>query len=164
MRLLFLSLLACVVAMSIASLSSNFLQRWWYARRRWHLLEAWRGNGKWEVLFWRLSFVTLLPLAAYVIWNDFDVDSGYDIPFLAAFLALSAAAGTVVICARRLEGGRRFLHGLAIAYAGAVLAALSLSTLQLPDLPQVELDAAVETWPERPTGEPFVLLSQEAGY
>jgi hypothetical protein len=108
--------------------------------------------------------VTLLPLAVYIIWNDFDVDSGYDAPFLGAFLALSAAAGTVVIHARHLESGRRFLHGLAIAYAGAVLAALSLSALQLPDLPQVELDAAAEAWPERPTGETFVVLSQGAGY
>jgi hypothetical protein len=31
------------------------------------------------------------------------------------------------------------------------------------DLPQVELDAAAETRPERPSGEPFVLLCQEAG-
>ncbi len=144
-RLLFLSLLACVLAMGFASLSSNFLQRWWYLRRRWHLVEAWRGNGKWEVLLWRLSCITLLPLATYMIWNDFDVDSWYDAPFLIAFLALSAASGIVVIHARHLEGGRRFLHGLAIAYAGAVLAALSLSALQLPDLPQVELDAAAET-------------------
>jgi hypothetical protein len=111
-----------------------------------------------------VSFVTLLPLATYIIWNDFDVDSWYDAPFLVAFLALCAAAGTVVIHARHRERGRKFLHGLAVAYAGAVLAALSLSALQLPDLPQVELDAAAETWPERPTGEPFVLLSQEAGY
>jgi hypothetical protein len=41
--------------------------------------------------------------------------------------------------------GRRFLHGLAAAYAGAVLAALSLSTLQFPDLPLVELEAKAET-------------------
>ena len=163
-RLLFLSLLACILAMGIASLSSNFLQRWWYVRRRWHRVEAWRANGKWEVLFWQVSFVTLLPLAAYIIWNDFDVDSWYDAPFLVAFLALSAAAGAVVIYARHQEGGRRFLHGLAIAYAGAVLAALSLSALQLPDLPQVELDATAEAWPERPTSEPFVVLSQGAGY
>jgi len=163
-RLLFLSLLACLLAIGVASLTSNFLQRWWYVRGRLHLLEAWKGNGRWEVLFWRVSFVTLLPLAVYIIWNDFGVDSWYDAPFLAAFVALSAAAGAVVIHARHREGGRRFLHGLALAYAGAVLAALSLSALQLPDLPQVELDAAAETWPERPTGEPFVLLSQEAGY
>ena len=163
-RMLFVSVLACVLVMGVASLSSNFLQRWWYVRRRWHLVEAWKANGKWEVLFWRLSFVTLLPLAVYVIWNDFAVDSWYDAPFLAAFVLFCAAAGTVVIHARHREGGRRFLHGLALAYAGALLAALSLSALQFPDLPQVELDAAAEAWPERPTGEPFVVLSQGAGY
>ncbi len=163
-RLLFLSLLACVLAMGVSSLAFNFLQRRWHVQQRWHLLEAWTGSRKREVMFWRLSFVTLLPLAVYIIWNDFDIDSWYDAPFLAAFVLLSAAAGTVLIHARHREGGRRFLHGLAVAYAGAVLAALSLSALQLPDLPQVELKAEAESWPLRPADEPFVLLSQEAGY
>ncbi len=50
-RLLFLSLLACVLAMGVASLAYNFLQRWWHAQQRWYLLEAWKGNAKWEVVF-----------------------------------------------------------------------------------------------------------------
>jgi hypothetical protein len=163
-RLLFLSLLAGVLAIGVASLLSNFLHRWWYVRQRWHLVEHWKGLPRWEMLLWRLSFVTLLPLVAYLIWSDFTIDSWYDTPFLAAFVVFSAVAGTTVVQARHREMGRRFLHGLAAAYAGAVLAALSLSTLQFPDLPLVELEAKAETWSESPSSEPFVMLSQGTGY
>lgn len=163
-RLLFLSLLACVLAMGIASLTFNFLQRYWHLRQRWHLIETWKGNGKWEVLLWRLSFATLLPLVVYILWSDFAVDSWYDAPFLAAFVLLSASAGALVVHAKHRERGGRVPHKLAVAYAGAVVAALSLSALQLPDLPLVELEAEAETWPERLPGEPFVLLAQGQGY
>ncbi len=63
MRLLFLSLLACTLAMGVSSLTSNFLHRWWHVRQRWILVESWKVQSKWEILFWRLSFATLLPLA-----------------------------------------------------------------------------------------------------
>lgn len=147
-RLLFLSLLACVVAMGIASLTYNFLQRR-YLQRQWRPVESWKRSEKWEILVWRLSFVTLLPLAVFIIGDDFGVDSWYDLPILASFVVLSAAAGSVVIHTRHRERGRRFLQGLAVAYAGAVLAALSLSALQLPDLPLVELEAEAGAWAER---------------
>lgn len=66
--------------------------------------------------------------------------------------------------ARHRDRGRRFLHGLAAAYVGAVLAALSLSPLKFPDLPLVEFDSKTEARSERPSGEPFVMLYQAAGY
>ena len=78
------------------------------------------------MLLWRLSSVTLVPLTAYLIWSDPRVDQWYDAPFLAGFIVFSAAAGAVVVHARHLDRGRRFFQGLAAAYAGAVLAALSL--------------------------------------
>jgi hypothetical protein len=85
------------------------------------------------------------------------VDQWSDAPFLAAFVVFSAAAGTIVVYARHRDGGRRLLHGLAAAYAGAVLAALSLSPLQFPDLPLVELDSEQGARSETPSGEPFVM-------
>jgi hypothetical protein len=57
-RLLFLSLLAGALAMDIDSLTSNCLHRWWYVWRWWHLVETWKEYSKWEVVLWRLSFVT----------------------------------------------------------------------------------------------------------
>ncbi len=156
-RLLFVSLLACALTMGIASLTFNFLQRRDPA-------VSWRRRSEWEMMFWRLSFITLLPLAGYIIWNDFTIDSWYDAPFLIAFVALSAAAGTVVAYIRHRGHDRWFLRGLAVAYAGALFAAVSLSALQLPDLPLVEFEAKENAWSERPASEPFVLLSKSSGY
>jgi hypothetical protein len=163
-RLLFVSLLACALGMGIAWLTSNFLHRWWRVRGRWYLVESWKEQSKWEILFWRLSFVTLLPLVVYLVWSDFRVDSWYDAPFLAAFVVFSAAAGATVVYARHRDRGRRLLHGLAAAYAGTLLAALSLSPLQFPDLPLVEFDSEQGARFEAPSGEPFVMLYQAAGY
>ncbi len=156
-RLLFVSLLACILTMGIASLTFNFLQRR-------NPAVSWRRRSEGEMMFWRFSFITLLPLAGYIIWNDFTIDSWYDAPFVIAFVALSAVAGTVVayIRHRRHDGG--FLRGLAVAFAGALFAALSLSALQLPDLPLLELEAEEGAWSEGSLSEPYVLLSKTAGY
>ena len=62
----------------------------------------------------------------------------------------------------RYRGHHRFFHhGLLVAFAGAILGALSLSALELPNLALVEIEATT-SWPTELSSAPYRLLSNDS--
>jgi hypothetical protein len=54
-----------------------------------------------------------------------------------------------------------FRHGLLVAFVAAIFGALSLSALELPNLPLVEIEATT-SWPTELTSTPYRLLSNDS--
>ena len=164
-RLLFISVLATALSMSIASIISQLLRQrkllrsWSNHREQEEVLSNWTHLSRWEQGFWYCSFVLLLPVIALLIVSRFPFDSWYDAPFYGGYFGLSALGG-LVIGYIRFKGHDRWIHhGLSLAFASAIFAALCLSALQLPDLPYVEVEASSSNWPESLSTTPFRLLS-----
>ena len=165
-RLLFVSMLSTTLSMSIASATLHFLQQWNLVRSRAKGKEAedhsrWERLHKWERYLWRLSLVILLPMVILLLSNSFPFDSWYDTPFYVGYFIFSALGG-LIIGYIRFRGHDRWLHhGLSLAFAGSIFAALSLSALELPDLPFVEVEATTN-WPKELSSNPFRLLSSDS--
>jgi hypothetical protein len=80
------------------------------------------------------------------------------------YFVFSALGGVVLGYIRFWRHDRWLHHGLSLAFAGSIFAALSLSALELPDLPFAELDATM-SWPESlPHNDPFRLLSNDSNH
>jgi hypothetical protein len=162
-RLLFLALLPTVFSVGIASTALYFLRR--HVTKSRAEREGREVFGKEATLskrerrFWWLSLLSLLPLVILVRQHNFPIDSWYDVPFLAGYAIFSVAGGATVGYMRFWGHRERWLrYGLALAFTGAILAALSLSALRLPDLPFVQFRATSE-WPNRLPSPYFRLLS-----
>jgi hypothetical protein len=164
-RLLFLSLLCTVLIMAVASATLHFLRKPKLLKGRTKREQTedhgrWEGLGKWERRLWRLAPIILVPLMVLLLSSDFPFDSWYDVPFYVGYFAFSALGG-VVIGYIRFWGHDRWLHhGLSLAFVGAIFGALSLSAMELPDLPVVELEAGTN-WPNELSGTPFRLLAND---
>ncbi len=164
-RLLFISLLSTLLAMTVASATLHLLREWnlvkrWIKRKEQEESSRWKGFNKWERHLWRLSLIILLPVVILLLSNDFPFDSWYDVPFYAGCLIFSACGG-VVLGYIRFRGYDRWLHhGLSVAFAGAIFGALCLSALELPDLPYVEVEATAN-WPQELSGTRFKLLAND---
>src|SRR5215212_6704935 len=150
-RLLSISLLSTILIMSVAAITL-------------HLLRGWKRLNKWERRFWLLSLAALLPLAVLLVTKMFPFDHLYDLPFYGGYVIFSAIGGAVLGYIRYWGHDRWLHHGLSLAFAGAIFAALSLSALDLPDLPYVELNAS-SSWPENlPSSTPFTLLANDSNH
>ena len=167
-RLLFIALLSTILSMIVASTTLHFLQKWDLAKGRAKRKEPedhsrWEGLGKWERRLWYLSFIILLPIAILLLSKNFPFNSWYDLPFYAGYFTFSACGG-VILGYIRFRGHRKWVHhGLSVAFAGAIFGALSLSALELPDLPFIEIEATT-TWPSELSGTPFRLLSNDSNH
>lgn len=169
-RLLLIALLSTILIMSFAAVTLHLL-------REWNLVKGWvkhekqKGTAgglkrlnKWERRFWHLSLVTLLPITILLMVKTFPFDTWYDLPFYGSYLIFSAVGGIVLGYIRYWGHDRWLHHGVSLAFAGAIFAALSLSALELPDLPYMELNAS-STWPETlPSSTPFTLLANEGNH
>ena len=164
-KLLFISLLSTILSMVVASATLHFLHKWNLVKSRAKRKEPEHHSerehlNKWERRLWRISPAVLLPMMVLLLSNNFPFDSWYDFPFYAAYFIFSACGGAIIGYIR-FRGLHRWLHhGLSLAFAGAIFGALSLSALQLPDLPLVEIEATTN-WPKELSSSPFRLLSND---
>jgi hypothetical protein len=85
---------------------------------------------------------------------------------LIGFLALSVGVGILVGVLRARGSERLFPTGLAVAYAGAVLAALCYAAINPPSLPLVRIDAQFGVTPSctKMTEKSFVVLDAGSSY
>ena len=152
-RLLSISLLSTILIMSVAAITLHLLREWnvvkgWVKHeKQQNTVSGWERLNKWERRFWLLSLAALLPLAVLLVTKMFPFDHLYDLPFYGGYVIFSAIGGAVLGYIRYWGHDRWLHHGLSLAFAGAIFAALSLSALDLPDLPYVELNAS-SSWPE----------------
>lgn len=169
-KLLAISLLSTVTIMGVASITLHLLREWnllkgWVKHEKQHNADSgWKRLNKWERRFWLLSLLALLPMTILLVAKAFPFDHLYDLPFYGGYLIFSAIGG-VVLGYIRFWGHDKWLHhGVSLAFAGAIFAALSLSALELPDLPYLELDAS-STWPETlPSSVPYTLLANDSNH
>jgi hypothetical protein len=169
-RLLSISLLSTILIMSVAAITLHLLREWnvvkgWVKHeKQQNTVSGWKRLNKWERRFWLLSLAALLPLTVLLVTKMFPFDHLYDLPFYGGYVIFSAIGGAVLGYIRYWGHDRWLHHGLSLAFAGAIFAALSLSALDLPDLPYVELNAS-SSWPENlPSSTPFTLLANDSNH
>lgn len=165
-RLLVLSLLSTILSMAVASATLHLLREWnlvksWAKRKESEALRRWEYLNRWERYLWSLCLVVLLPIVILLLIHNFPFDSWYDLPFYSGYFICSACGG-VIIGYIRFRGYDRWLHhGVLVAFAAAIFGALSLSALQLPDLPFVEIEATTN-WPSELPSTQFRLLGNDS--
>lgn len=152
-QLLYFSLVATVLGVGVASLTSSFL-----AKRR----AAEKEPGNWKG-WWLLYLLVLLPAAAFLAYNSVYVDAWHDILFLAGFLVFSTGGGVLIGHVKVWGHDQWFFPGLTAAYVAAVFAALCIAALNAPTLPLVEVNAESDVLPdcsELPKDRTFVKVSE----
>ena len=157
-KLIYLSLVATALGVGIASLTSAFLQRR-------HKTEEYKQERPGRRL-WRLYLLILLPLAALLVWTSVPIDDWDDAIYLAAFILFSVGGGVLMGYIRARRPDDWLFPGLAVAYAGAICAALALAAMMTPDLALIEIDAE-EGAPSdcsEATGKTFVKLEEGLMY
>jgi hypothetical protein len=113
-----------------------------------------------------IYLLVLLALAAFLLASDVLLDSWADVFALAGFLVLSVGVGVLVGVLRARGSESLFPTGLAVAYAGAVLAALCFAAINPPSLPLVRIDAQFGVTPSctKMTEKSFVVLDAGSSY
>ncbi|MEJ7871757.1 MAG: hypothetical protein WKF67_05825 [Rubrobacteraceae bacterium] len=152
-QLLYFSLVATLLGVGVASLTSGFLRQ-----RRGEDDQPGNRRG-----WWVLYLLVLLPVAAFLAYNGVHVNDGLDVLFLAGFLAFSAVGGVLIGHVRLRGHDQWFFPGLAAAYAATVIAAVCIAALDTPTLPLVEIRAESDTLPscsDLQTDRVFVKVSE----
>ena len=162
LKLIYLSLVASALGVGIASLTLTFLRRRKSRPPEGKDIHESRNGRLWSVLLF-----VLLPVAALLVWSSTPIDGWDDVGYLAAFVLLSVGGGALVTYVRMHGRDEWFFPAAIIAYAGAVLAALSLAALWTPGLPLVEIDTEPGTPPSdcsEATGKTYVKLDEGLQY
>ena len=110
--------------------------------------------------------ILVLVVAIFILLNELILDTWGDLIALIGFLALSVGVGILVGVLRARGSERLFPTGLAVAYAGAVLAALCYAAINPPSLPLVRIDAQFGVTPScsKMTEKFFVVLAADSSY
>jgi hypothetical protein len=165
-RLLLLAFLATFLSMAVASLTLQLLREWSVIKgkaqsQESQALSRWNRFDRLKRYHWLGSLVIVLPATVLLLSRNFPFDSWYDAIFYGIYMGSCALGGTLIGYIRFMGHHRFFHHGLLVAFAAAIFGALSLSALELPNLPLVEIEATTE-WPQELAGSPFRLLSNDA--
>jgi hypothetical protein len=152
-RLIFLSL----IATTLSAGSALFVSRSLHRRRGLSVEEKLEGRGRG---LWGIYLLILLPIALLIAWNGLIIDTWGDVGALTGFLVLSALAGFLAGHARVRASESLLSTRLAIAFVGAVFAALCLAAIYPPSLPLIRTDAKPGVTPRcaKATDKTFVLL------
>ena len=116
---------------------------------------------------WATYLIILVVVAAvFILLNELYLDTWGDLIALGGFLVLSVGVGILVGALRARGSERLFPTGLAVAYAGAVLAALCFAAINPPSLPLVRIDAQFGVSPSctKMTDKTFVVLAADSSY
>jgi hypothetical protein len=159
LKLMFLSLVATALGVGIALRVSRFLHR----RRGLSVEEKPEGAGR---VRWAIYLLILLPLAAFLLAYEVILNNWADVFALAGFFVLSAGVGVSVGYMRAQEHESLFHTGLAVAYVGALFAALCLAAINPPSLPLVRVDAEAGVTPSctKMSNKMFVVLATGSSY
>jgi len=159
LQLMFLSLVATALSAGIALRVSRSLQR----RRGLSVEEKSEGGGR---VLRAIHLLILLPIALFLIGYSVIINNWADVFALAGFFGLSAGVGVLVGYMRARGSQSLFPTGLAVAYIGALLAALCLAAINPPSLPLVRIDAEPGVTPSctKMTNKTFVLLAAGSSY
>ena len=170
--LVFLSLFTALVGIEIYYLTLLLLHQWQKRRKRSGRsseTSSDRREGR-RALRWSLYLLPLLPLALFQIWDmsGGNFDRPFDQIFLFGFLLFSFGGGTLAGYLSDNSYYRGSYSSLVVTYIGGLLAALCLSALSDPALPQVQIDTAQVGAPldcsEASDEQRFVLLSLTGPY
>ena len=120
-----------------------------------------KGMGRWATYL-----IILVVVAVFILLNELILDTWGDLIALIGFLVLSVGVGILVGALRARGSERLFPTGLAVAYAGAVLAALCYAAINPPSLPLVRIDAQFGVTPScsKMTEKSFVVLAADSSY
>jgi hypothetical protein len=159
LKLIFLSLVATALGAGIALWVSRSLQR-----RRGLSVEERLEGGRSGLL--AIYLLILLPIAAFLGLNGVILDTWGDVFALAGFFVLSVGVGVLVGYMRARGYESLFPTGVAIAYVGALFAALCLAAINPPSLPLVRIDAEAGVTPSctKMTNKMFVVLAAGSSY
>jgi len=170
--LVFLSLFTALVGAQVYYVTLLLLSQWQKRYKR-SGRSSENSSDRGEIrrtLRWSLYLLPLLPLAMFQIWgmSGGNFDRPGDSTFLFGFLAFSLGGGALAGYIREHRYHRGSYGSLVVGYVGALLAALCLSALSDPALPQVEIDTAEVGAPLDCSGasdsKRFVMLSQSGPY
>jgi hypothetical protein len=115
---------------------------------------------------WAVYLLILLPIALIIGLNGVIIDTWSDVIAWPAFLVLTAGVGIFVGYMRVYRHESLFPTGLAVAYVGAVFAALCLAAIYPPRLPLIRADAQPGVTPccAKMSDKTFVLLGTSSSY
>jgi hypothetical protein len=121
-----------------------------------------KGMGRWATYLLILVMVAVIVLFGIELY----LDTWGDAIALIGFLVLSVGVEILVGALRAHGSERLFPTGLAVAYAGAVLAALCFAAINPPSLPLVRIDAQFGVSPScaKMTEKSFVVLAAGSSY
>lgn len=165
--LAYLSLLAALLGMEVYYLTFTLLHKW-HKRQGSGPESSSNKRESRRMRRWSLYLLPLLPLAMLEGVGGVNFHQPVDIVFLFGFILFSCGGGALAGYIRERRYDRGPFSGLVVAYIGAILAALCLSALSGPGLPQVEIDTAQVGAPldcsEASGKQRFVMLSQNGPY
>jgi hypothetical protein len=121
-----------------------------------------------RVLWWSLYLLPLLPLVLLAGVGGLNLDQPGEILVLVGFIMFSCGGGALAGYIRERRYHRGAYSGFVVAYIGALLAALCLSAVSEPALPQIEIETAQVGAPlncsEASDKDRFVMLAQSGPY
>jgi len=164
LKLIFLSLCTTVLSTGAALMVlRSLLRRRGLSLQEIEEIPEGRGRGRWAIY---LIILVVMVVAIYILFNELILDTWGDLIALVGFLVLSVGVGILVGALRAHDSERLFPTGLAVAYAGAVLAALCFAAINQPSLPLVRIDAHFGVSPScaKMTEKSFVVLTTESSY
>jgi len=167
--LVWLSLYSALVGMEVYYLTFLLLHKWHKRQKRSSSSESSSDRGESRrVLRWCFYLLPLLPLAILSAVGSVNFDRPEDIIFLFGFIVFSCGGGALAGYIREHRYHRGPFSGFVVAYIGAILAALCISAMSEPALPQIEIDTANVGAPldcsAASDEQRFVLLSQSGPY
>lgn len=167
--LIYLSVFTALVGMEVYYLTFLLLHHW--QKRKNPSSSSENSSDRREsrrVLRWSLYLLPLLPVVMLSAIGDVNFDQPVDSIFLFGFILFSCGGGVLAGYIREHRYHHGPFSGLVVAYIGAILAALCISALSDPGLPQVEIETAQVGTPldcsEASDKQRFVMLAQSGPY